>query len=315
MKRVVTILLFLQCIFHNEVYTQNSLSSLTSADRPKIGLVLGGGGAKGAAEVGVLLALEEAGLQFDYITGTSIGSIIGALYSCGYRAKEIETLFLSQSWLKLLTDTGNRRSRRHRGRHSDSDGEGNQDEIDGIGLSRGEQVVELFDSLTRQSSDIEFDSLPIPFRCVATELRTQEQVILKSGSLPLAMRASMSIPGMFKPVHLNGQTLVDGGMQNNLPVDVVKDMGAEYVIAIDLSQAKHTPRNFSLKETFGIGGILDWVVSRPDWSQHEANVKATDLYIKPDLNGYDAMDFQKEKIEKMIAIGYATAKQVLSEKF
>lgn len=294
---------------------QVKLRQLTSPGHPKIGLVLGGGGAKGAAQIGVLKALEEEGLEFDYISGTSIGSIIGALYSCGYRAKEIEELFLSQKWLSLITGIGNfidngnesRRAWRNRRRNNND----NYDPWLDMGLSGADQITELFDSLTHVGDSIVFDQMPIPFRCVATDLKRQEPVTLTCGNLPIALRASMSIPGVFKPVHFQGRTLVDGGMQNNLPVDVVKAMGAEYVIAIDLTQTKHKPRNFSLLETFGIGGILDWVVSRPDWKRYDDNVKATDLYINPSLQQYDVMDFQKEKIEAMIAIGYQEAKKVL----
>lgn len=297
------------------VHSQGELRRLTALKHPKIGLALGGGGAKGAAEVGVLKALEEEGLKFDYIAGTSIGSIIGALYSCGYRALDIEKLFLSQSWISLLTDLDSyvnqesRKSRKQRKKKDDSDGYS----IGGLGLSHGDQLIELFDSLTGKTEPIQFDKLPIPFRCVATDLRTQEPVVMSEGLLSVALRASMSIPGMFKPVHLNGHTLVDGGMQNNLPVDVVRDMGAEYVITIDLTVNKHKPRSFSLKETFGIGGLLDWFISRPDWAQYDANVKASDMYINPILDGFDTIDFQRDKIEQMIEIGYRIAKKELEK--
>ena len=306
---------------------QTDISKLRGAGRPKIGLVLGGGGAKGAAEIGVLKALEEEGLEFDYIAGTSIGSILGALYSCGFRAADLEAMFVSQSWLSLMTD----RKDDQRKVLTNDDGvihafgfpvfttaktkkkrkaRGEESPIGGFGLNNGDKIVALFDSLTNRHDSICFDSLPIPFRCVATDILGQEEVVLSEGVLPLAMRASMAIPGVFKPVRLNGRTLVDGGMQNNLPVDVVKAMGAEYVIAIDLTQNKHETRDFSLKEAWGIGGILDWVVSRPDWKKYNANVAEADLYINPPLD-YDALDFQTDKIRKMINIGYQTAKRQL----
>ena len=308
---------------------QVNLDRLKGPDRPKIGLVLGGGGAKGAAEIGVLKALEEEGLEFDYIAGTSIGSILGALYSCGFRAAQLEEMFLSQSWLTLMTDrkeetnklvendngvihafgfpiytTAKAKKKRKKS--------GEESPVQGFGLNNGDKIIALFDSLTNQPDSVEFDSLPIPFRCVATDVKTQDEAILRNGSLPLAMRASMAIPGMFKPVRMKGMLLVDGGMMNNLPVDVVKDMGAEYVIAIDLTQNKHESRDFSLKEAWGIGGLLDWVVSRPDWKKYNDNVAATNLYFNPPLE-YDALDFQTDKIRKMIDIGYRTAKQLLSE--
>lgn len=304
----------------SEAYSQLDMKRLKSANRPKIGLVLGGGGAKGAAQVGILKAFEEAGLEFDYIAGTSIGSIIGALYSCGYRASDLENLFLSQPWLELFTGYGiseetskNGKSRKKLSRRKAKLDDDNDDNLQGFGLSKGDLIVELFDSLLEDNDNVDFDKLPIPFRCVATDIKNQEPVVLKSGNLALAIRASMSIPAIFKPVKLDGRMLVDGGMQNNLPVDVARDMGAEYIIAIDLSQAKHTPRDFSLKETLGIGGMLDWLVSRPDWTRHDKNVKDSDFYINPKLDGYEALDFQREKIEKMIAIGYKTGKEILKK--
>ena len=316
--------------FSTSIYAQVDLNRLKGPNRPKIGLVLGGGGAKGAAEIGVLKALEEEGLEFDYIAGTSIGSILGGLYSCGYRAADLEEMFLSQSWLSLMTDRKDDFSKYF----TNDDGvihafgfpifstpqakkkrkeENRRGEISGFGLNNGDKIIALFDSLTCHKDSMDFDSLPIPFRCVATDLFSQDVVVIDSGCLSIAMRASMAIPGVFKPVRLNGMVLVDGGMQNNLPVDVVKSMGAEYVIAIDLTQNKHESREFSLKEAWGIGGLLDWVVSRPDWKKYNDNVAAADLYFNPSLE-YDALDFQTEKIRKMIDIGYRNAKAILKDR-
>jgi NTE family protein len=117
------------------------------------------------------------------------------------------------------------------------------------------------------------------------------------------MRASMAIPGAFKPVRTNGMLLVDGGVMNNLPVDVVRDMGADIVIAVDLQQKKHETRDFSLKESFGIGGLLDWLVSRPDWKKYNDNCADADIYINPNLDGYDAASFNKKDITRMLEIG------------
>ena len=176
-------------------------------DRPKVGLVLGGGGAKGAAEVGALKVIEELNIPIDYIAGTSIGAILGGLYATGYRAEQLDSLFRSGLW---MTDN----------------------------------VLELLDRLTETDEWIDFDELPIPFRCVAVDFDTQEEVVFRNGHLATAMRASMAIPGIYKPVLVDGKTLVDGGMVNNLPVDVVRDMGADIVIAIDLTQNKHKTRDF-----------------------------------------------------------------------
>ena len=324
-----TKILFFLLFFSASMQAQVDLSKLKGPDRPKIGLVLGGGGAKGAAEIGVLKALEEEGIEFDYIAGTSIGSILGALYCCGFRAAQLEEMFLSQSWLTLMTDRKEETSKLV----ENDDGvihafgfplfttkkakqkrkkSGEEPVISGFGFNNGDKIVALFDSLTHQPDSINFDSLPIPFRCVATNVGEQEEVVLSEGNLPLCMRASMAIPGVFKPVRLNGKTLVDGGMLNNLPVDVVKKMGAEYVIAIDLTQNKHESREFSLKDSWGIGGLLDWVISRPDWKKYNDNVADAHLYFNPPLD-YDALDFQTDKIRRMIDIGYKTAKEILVE--
>ena len=295
--------------------------------RPRVGLVLGGGGAKGAAEVGVLKVLEELDIPIDYIAGTSIGAIVGGLYACGYSAAELDSLFRCQEWLSLL---GNRNKDLKNSIFGEQDGtfyimgfpiastpqknkkdakkDSKKDEA-GIGLLSGRQVTHLLDSLTKEYDGIEsFDLLPIPFRCVAVDIKTQEEIIMDSCELELAMRASMAIPGAFRPVKWKGHTLVDGGMMNNLPVDVVRQMGADVVIAVDLEQEEHEERDFSLKETFGIGGILDWAVSRPDWKKNKANREDADVYINPNLWEYDVTSFGKKSIDKMIEEGEVAAR-------
>ena len=248
----------------------------TQTTRPKIGLVLGGGGAKGAAEVGVLKVIEELGIPIDYIAGTSIGAILGGLYATGYRAEQLDSLFRSGLW---MTDN----------------------------------VLALLDRLTETDEWVDFDELPIPFRCVAVDFDTQEEVVFSNGNLASAMRASMAIPGVYKPVLRDGKTLVDGGMANNLPVDVVKAMGADIVIAVDLTQNKHKTREFSLKELTGIGGIFDWIVSRPDWKKYNENRAAADVYINPPLKGYNAASFSYKSIDEMIRIGEQTARKHQAE--
>lgn len=246
------------------------------AQHPKVGLVLGGGGAKGAAEVGVLKVLEEEGIHIDYIAGTSIGAILGGLYATGYRAAELDSLFRAGLW-------------------------------------KTDNVLQLLDRLTNTDEWVDFNELPIPFRCVATDFDTQQEVVFSSGNLALALRASMAIPGVYKPVLIDGRTLVDGGMVNNLPVDVVKAMGADIVIAVDLTQNKHQSRTFSLKEHTGIGGVLDWLVSRPDWKKYNENRKAADVYLNPPLKGFHVASFTDESIDKMIRLGEQTARQQLDK--
>ena len=151
------------------------------------------------------------------------------------------------------------------------------------------------------------------FRCVAVDIHTHEEVIMDSCELELAMRASMAIPGAFKPVKWKGRTLVDGGMLNNLPVDVVRVMGADVVIAIDLDQVDHADRDFSLKEEFGIGGLLDWLVSRPDWKKLKANREDADVYIRPNLWEFGVSSFSDNSIDVMILRGEEAARKAKDE--
>ena len=210
--------------------------------RKKVGLVLGGGGAKGAAEIGVLKVLEEADIPIDYIAGTSIGAIVGGLYAIGYNAAELDSLYRNQDWLFLLSDQVKRKSESFLSKDE------REKYIIHVPLSeerkvtlpsgyvKGQNVVNLFSKLTVGYHHVDdFSTLPIPFRCVAIDLVDGKEVVLSSGSLPMAMRASMSIPGVFAPVEWNGMMLVDGGALNNLPADVVKEMGADIIICVDLS--------------------------------------------------------------------------------
>lgn len=250
-----------------------------SQARLKVGLVLGGGGAKGAAEVGALRVIEETGIPIDYIAGTSIGSIIGGLYACGYRSADLDSLFRNEKWMKLFGDD----------------------------ILKGKEIEGLFRQFVNVPDSIDFDKLPIPYRAVAVDIKGDSVVVLRNGSLTRAMRASMSIPGAFKPVRIDGKVLVDGGMKNNLPVDVVKAMGADVVIAIDLTQNKRKERKYSLKEKTGIGGVLDYLISRPDIKIYKQNVSEADVYINPDLKGFSAADFKPKAISEMIDRGLKAA--------
>lgn len=254
-------------------------------NRPKVGLVLGGGGAKGAASVGVLKYVEKSGIQIDYIVGSSIGAIIGGLYSVGYRSQQLDSLFTNMDWEKFFSGS----------------------------MSGTQQISDVFASWINLPDSIDFDTLPIPFRCIAADINTTQEVVLSKGHLAKAMRASMAIPGAFKPVKWGDMLLVDGGMMNNLPVDVAKEMGADIIIAIDLTQNKHEDRTFSLKETLGIGGVLDWLVSRPDWKKYNKNRKMADIYINPNLKGFNTASFSSDDIKKMIRIGEKAGKAAFKD--
>lgn len=299
-------------------------------DRPKVGLVLGGGGAKGAATVGVLKYIEQSGIPIDYIAGTSIGSIVGGLYACGYRSTQLDSMFRTQEWMTLLTD-----------RNMDFSGKPivkrngitylfgfpvarkNSPLIDkSVGMIRGDKILALLDSMTNHRDSISFDSLPIPFRCVATDYVNRKKVVLKSGNLARSMRASMAIPGAFKAIDIDGIELLDGGLIDNLPVDVVLDMGADIVIAIDLTVNKHEDdkawkrerrsKKYEDKESF-LGQLLHWVTQRPDLNQYQENLQHIDVYINPNLKGFSAASFSEKKVAEMIQRGEEAGAKAMKE--
>lgn len=282
--------------------------SVSGARRPKVALVLGGGGAKGAAEVGALKVIEQVGVPIDYIVGTSIGSIIGGLYSIGYRADDLDSLFVNQNWLKLFND-----GRVH--------GQGRLHEVRGPGLMKGRGVIQFLETLISRRpqakalpgypDSIDFNHLPIPYRAVACDINTGNTAVLASGSLSMSMRASMAIPGAFKPVRRDSLLMLDGGLVNNLPVDVARAMGADYVIAIDLTQNKHP--DFKPKTIRkSMPKVTKWLRSRPDFVNYNRNRAQADVYINPTLKGYNVMSFKPKAIRAMIGLGEQAAKEKTS---
>lgn len=294
------------------------------AEGPKIGLVLGGGGAKGAAEVGVLKVLEKYGIKPDYIVGTSIGSIVGGLYAAGYSAAELETMFQTQEWLTLLTD---RSSTFANESYKVVDGVTYifgfpiiDRQAIGLGVMKGSSIEHMLDSMASAKGCKDFASLKIPFSCVAADIRSGKEVILHEGSVAKAMRASMAIPGVFKPVEINNQMLVDGGMLNNLPVDVCRKMGADIIIAVDLQQNEQKPRPQTdmtvlnaVADLVGLGGILNWITNRPDIEKYNLNRKDIDIYIHPSMPDVDVTSFGNKKAARMIQQGAEAAQQQLPQ--
>lgn len=283
--------------------------------RPKVGLVLGGGGAKGAAAIGILKELEREKIPVDYIAGTSIGAIIGGLYAQGYRADDLEKLFRSQNWLALLAD----RDTTLVGKvYKEEDGviylfgfpvrkKANADKNTGFWMLHGDHVYNFLDSLVSRSP-VQRGTVKqaIPFSCVAFDIRRQQEIVLDTGSMARNMRASMAIPGAFKPVQIDTLMLVDGGMGNNLPVDVVRKMGADIVIAVDLQQRKRDDYRSPFGFLKGLGGILDWLAERPDIKKYNVNRTKADLYINPDLGSYGVTDFNAKAIKAILKIGEDT---------
>lgn len=314
MRRLLTILLALTTVL---TVAAEPVAKPRKGHRLKVGLVLGGGGAKGAAEVGVLKVIEETGIPIDYIAGTSIGSIVGGLYACGYRSAQLDSMFCTQEWKALLTDRNDSLASQFITKqhgvtyilgipvHRKKSHEGMFDEVHrGSGTLVGDSIVALLDRMTGRPDSIDFMKLPIPFRCVATDVNHMQEVVLTNGRLSVAMRSSMAIPGAFKPVERDSMLLVDGGTINNLPVDVVRRMGADVVIAVDLTQNKRAARNKKMKKLKGmIPNLIQWAKKRPDLQKYNTNRVNCEVYINPDLKGYSAADFKTDKIRTMIQRG------------
>ncbi|WP_350581490.1 patatin-like phospholipase family protein [Pseudomonas sp. HY2-MNA-CIBAN-0224] len=286
--------------------------------QPKIGLVLSGGAARGLAHVGVLKALEEQGIHIDAIAGTSMGAVIGGLYASGYKIDELEKLALSIDWQEALSDSPAREDIPFRRKQDDRDFLVRQKlsfRDDGslglpLGVIQGQNLALLLESLLAHSSDVrDFDKLPIPFRAVATDIVSGEKVVFRKGHLPQVIRASMSIPAVFAPVEINGQLLVDGGMVDNIPVDVAREMGVDLVIVVDIG----TPLR-GRKELNTVFDILNQSITLMTRSNSEvqlATLKPDDVLIKPSLASIGATDFGRS--EEIINAGYR-ATQILESR-
>ena len=276
--------------------------------RPRIGVALGGGGARGIAHVSVLRELEKMQVPVDCIAGTSMGSIVGGLYAAGMSAEELEILVRDTDWAEIFNDSVAREERSFRRKQDDRDGlttvgigvRGKRVRIS-PGLLQGEKILALFErSTARVAGVLDFDRLPIPYRAVATDINTGQAVVLASGSLPLAMRASMSIPGFLQPVSIDGRVLVDGGVVNQVPIDVVRDMGADIVIAVDVGTPLDTlgPDASVLQVVGQISGLLTVGNTR----ESLATLGTRDILIQPELGSAVAtQDFGKA--DEALAIG------------
>jgi len=267
-------------------------------DRPRVGLALSGGGARGGAHVGVLKVLEELNVPIDYIAGTSMGAIIGGFYAAGYSADEIDEFLTTTDWKKALTDQPARKDRTMRKKELDGQflipyrvGFNNGKLQLPLGVIEGQHLDQIFHRILLPVVEIrDFGKLPIPFRAVATDLVTGEEVVLSQGSLPDALRASMSVPGVFAPVRHEGRMLVDGGMSNNLPVSVVREMGADIVIAVDIS----TPllKEEQLTSVLSVTEQLTNFLTRRNTQAQIELLGSGDILIVPDLGDASSADFE-----------------------
>lgn len=286
----------------------------STMDRPKIGLVLSGGGAKGFAHIGTLKMLDSLQIPVDYIAGTSMGGIAGALYAIGYNGLDLEKLASRNDWQEIFSDKPPRAElpyfqKKETGKYQLEFGLQGLKPTTPSGLIFGQKISLLFSSLTFPYEKItNFDHLPIPFRCVAVDLVTGNHVVLKSGSLAKAMRATMAIPTVFSPVEWGDSLLVDGGFVNNLPVDVVKEMGADIVIAVDVESPL-----MGRKRLNTVLAVLEQSIIMLGFDRRQENIERADILIRPDIRGFTPADFDPDKIKKIIQRGNIAAHQSLSQ--
>lgn len=297
------------------IVTLNSLAQ-TQPNELKLGLVLSGGGAKGFAHIGVLKVFEEEGIPISIITGTSIGTIVGALYSLGYSAQAIEDFAKTQDWEILLSDGVPRNLKSPFKQNYEQkyllqlslNKEDNKLSLPS-GLVNGNNILNIFCGLMADVPEtMNFADLPIPFACIAYDLTTTKEVVLTHGYLPKAMLASMAFPGVFSPVDYNGMKLIDGGIINNFPVGVAKDMGADILIGVDLQQPGEENIKFE-----SITDVLAVIADKMGVEKHDRNVELADVVINPILNGISTFSFNTGAIDSIIKLGEIAAREKLPE--
>lgn len=279
-------------------------------DRPKIGLALSGGAARGCAHVGVLEVLEEMRVPVDYVAGTSMGAVVGGLYAAGLSPAEIERALTRLDWQSVLDDRTAYRDLVFRRKEDERRylmdvevGISRQGLTLPPGLLTGQKLGFQLQRLLRPVADVtDFSRLPTPFSAVASDLETGEMVVLDRGQLAAALRASMSIPGVFSPAEIDGRLLADGGLANNLPVDVVRDMGADVVIAVDVSEPLAT--RDQLRSLLGVTNQAISVLTRANM---ESRLADADLVIAPDVREVGTMAF--EDAPRIIALGADEARR------
>ena len=307
MKKLISLLL---CVLLYGTVAGQDNNTNAPKKKPKIGVVLSGGGAKGLAHIGVLRVLEEAGIEVSYIGGTSMGAIIGGLYAAGYSAKELDSIFNSLDSDALIRD--------YTPRGAKSFFEKRNDETYALtlpfkrfklgfptALSKGLYNYTTVNRLTDHVRHIrDFDKLPIPFVCIATDIETGEEIVLREGILPDAILASGAFPSLYSPVEIDGRLLIDGGVTNNYPIDEVKKMGADIIIGVDVQDGLK-----SRDEISGATGVLVQINNYQMIKKMEENRKATDIYIKPDISAFTVISFDQGRA--IIKTGEEAARNML----
>ncbi|KGY12322.1 serine protease [Vibrio tubiashii] len=290
---------FLICLVGSVSFGAAAQSETVHGERPKVALVLAGGGAKGAAHVGVLKALEEMKVPVDIITGTSMGSYFGGLYATGMSADEIESFISTVDWNSGYRDRVSRSQRKVQDKEYEDRYQLTTDlglkwgEIHAArGVVQGQGMLKILRETTGNLPPFDsFDDLAISYRSVATDIIELEPVVIGQGYLVDAMMASMSVPGALPPYKLDGRLLVDGGVTNNMPVDVARELGADIVIAVDISTDYKDKEDFT--SLFTVADQISNYLVRNTTNQQAKLLTENDLYLHPEVGGMETTDFDK----------------------
>ncbi|WP_400076183.1 patatin-like phospholipase family protein [Winogradskyella sp. R77965] len=302
-SKSVIYILILFCISFNLLQAQE----ITETKEQKVGLVLSGGGAKGFAHIGVLKVIDSLGIKIDYVAGTSMGAIIGSLYASGYSGKQLEAMFKTQDFDELINDNFPRAAkpfyeRENAEKYAVSLPFDNFSISLPSALSRGQNVYNLLYQLMLPVNEIrDFEKLPIPFFCIATDIETGESLIMDKGKLAEAVTASGALPSLFQPVVIDGRILIDGGVTNNFPVEELRAKGMDIIIGVDVQDA--------LKDRETLKSALDILSQINNFRTINAmknKEPLTDIYIKPDITNFSVISFNEG--EDIIANGEAAAK-------
>lgn len=331
MKKQIGILVLVLMLCCGEGFAQQRQRGLKQ--RPTVGIALGGGGAKGAAHIGALKYMHEIGIPIDYVTGTSMGAIIGGLVALGYTPEELQQIIGSMDWSVYMSDaisrsqmsvadrnrrstylftipfnTGNLNREMESWKSRDEQGSRGYSFVASLpsGFVGGTNLLNLFNNLSVGYQDsMSFDSLPIPFACVATNVQDGTAEVMRSGRFATAIRASMAIPGVFSPVAVGDKLLMDGGMVNNFPVDICKELGADIVIGVEVADELHDDINNLQSLPQLVNQLINIVVK----NKKTENRKLCDVYMRPDITGYGTLSFSAEAIDTLVQRGYNEAKR------
>ena len=310
-------------------YTAFAQDTTAVKRRPKVGLVLSGGGAKGAAHIGVLKYIEEAGIPIDFVAGTSMGSIVGGMYALGYSPDEILELISGVDWSRLISNEVDRRkisiarkddkgtqvvnipfSMKSKGKNREDMRSRSFRNSLPSGIVSGDNLMNLFNSLTVGYSDsMAFSNLPIPFICVATNMMNGEAEVLDKGVFTKSLRASMAIPVLFDPIKIGSSLYADGGLVSNFPVEQCRALGADYIIGVSMSPGLETNAD-NLASIFSQVKQLKEIITDKDFERYH---EKCDIFISPDLKGVGMLSFNAESVARITQSGYEAASMMEEE--